>query len=80
MSLPGGAISIRAHWLESCDLKGMIDVLKLLIGFIAGLFVGFLLGLVLPIEFFYIACIILALLAVLFFFFFHFGLRDFQEY
>ena len=58
----------------------MIDVLKLLIGFIAGLFVCFLLGLVLPIEFFYIACIILALLAILFFFFFHFGLRDFQEY
>ena len=55
-------------------------MLKLLIGFIAGLFVGFLLGLVLPIEFFYIACIILALLAVLFLFFFHFGLRDFQEY
>ena len=55
-------------------------MLKLLIGFIAGLFVGFLLGLVLPIEVFYIACIILALLAVLFFFFFHFGLRDFQEY
>lgn len=71
---------IRAHWPEFCDLKGMIDVLKLLIGFIAGLLVGFLLGLVLPIEFFYIACIILALLAVLFFFFFHFGLRDFQEY
>jgi hypothetical protein len=58
----------------------VIDVLKLLIGFIAGLLVGFPLGLVLPIEFFYIACIILALLAVLFFFFFHFGLRDFQEY
>ena len=80
MRLPGGAISIRARWLESCDLKGVIDVHKLLIGFIAGLLAGFLLGLVLPIEFFYIACIILALLAVLFFFFFHFGLRDFQEY
>ena len=55
-------------------------MLKLLIGFIAGLLIGFLLGLVLPIEVFYIACIILVLLAVLFFFFFHFGLRDFQEY
>lgn len=58
----------------------MIDVLKLLIGFIAGLFVGFPLGLVLPIEFFYNACIILIALAVLFFIFFHPGLRDFQEY
>jgi hypothetical protein len=56
------------------------EALKLLIGFIAGLPVGFPLGLVLPIEFFYIACIILVLLAILFFFFFHFGLRDFQEY
>ena len=55
-------------------------MLNLLIGFIAGLFVGFLLGLVLPIEFFYIACVFLVLLAVLFFFFFHFGLRVFQEY
>ena len=55
-------------------------MLKLLIEFIAGLFVGFLLGLVLPIEFFYIACIILVLLAVIFFIFFHLGLRDFQEY
>ena len=80
MRSPGGAISIRAHWLESCDLKGMIDVLKLLIGFIAGLLVGFLLGLVLPIEFFYIACIFLVLLAVVFFIILHFGLRDFQEY
>ena len=80
MRSPGGAISIRARLLESCDLKGVSEVLKLLIGFIAGLLVGFLLGLVLPIEFFYIACIILVLLAVLFFFFFHFGLRDFQEY
>ena len=80
MSLPGGTILIREHWPESCDLKGTSDMLKLLIGFIAWLIVGFLLGLVLPIEFFYIACIILVLLAVLFFFFFHFGLRDFQEY
>jgi hypothetical protein len=55
-------------------------MLKLLIGFIAGLLVGFLLGRVLPIEFFYIACIILILLAMLFFFVLHLGLRDFQEY
>ena len=55
-------------------------MLKLLIGFVGGLLAGFPLGLVLPIEFFYIACISLTLLAVLFFFFFHFGLRDFQEY
>ena len=55
-------------------------MLKLLIGFIAGLLVGFLLGRVLPIEIFYIACIILILLAMLFFFVFHLGLRDFQEY
>jgi hypothetical protein len=55
-------------------------MLKLLIGFIAGLLAGFLLGLVLPIEVFYIACIILVLLAVIFFFVLHLGLRDFQEY
>ena len=53
---------------------------KLLSGFFAGLLAGFPLGRVLPTEFFYIARILLVLLAILFFLFFHFGLRDFQEY
>jgi hypothetical protein len=53
---------------------------KLFIGFFAGLLAGSPLRLVLPIEFFYTACILLIMLAILFFLFFHFGLRNFQEY
>jgi len=53
---------------------------KLFIGFIAGMFTGFLLGLVLPVEFFYIAGMMFVLLVILLFFVFQLGLRDFQEY
>ena len=52
---------------------------KLLIGVLAGLFAGFPLELVFPVEFFHIACTIPVLPAVLFFFH-QFRLRDFQKY
>lgn len=51
---------------------------KLLIGFIAGVFTGFGLGLALPAEIFIATCIVLTVLAVLLFYIFHLGLRDFQ--
>ena len=50
------------------------------IGLVAGLFVGYLLGLMIPLKFFLIACLVLLALAVVLFFLFHLGLRDFQEY
>ncbi len=53
---------------------------KLFIGFLAGVFAGYLLGLVIPVRFFLIACLVLLALAVLLFFLFHLGLRNFQEY
>jgi len=55
-------------------------MLKLFIGFLVGVFVGYGLGLVIPVEFFLIACLVLLVLAVLLFYLFHLGLRDFQEY
>jgi uncharacterized membrane protein YfcA len=55
-------------------------MLKLLIGFLVGVFAGYVLGLVVPVEFFFIACLVLLVLAVLWFYLFHLGLRDFQEY
>jgi hypothetical protein len=53
---------------------------KFLIVFLAGAFVGYLLGLVIPVKFFLVTCLALLALAVLFFFLFHLGLRDFQGY
>jgi hypothetical protein len=53
---------------------------KLFVGFLAGVFAGYLLGLVIPVKFFMIACLVLLALAVLLLFVFHLGLRDFQEY
>ena len=53
---------------------------KFTIGFIAGIFTGFLMGLMLPIEFFLITFIVFMALAAMVFFIFHLGLRDFQEY
>ena len=45
-----------------------------------GIFVGYLLGLVIPLQIFMIICLVLAGLVVLLFFLFHLGIRDFQEY
>ena len=45
-----------------------------------GIFVGYLLGLVIPLQVFIIICLVLAGLVVLLFFLFHLGIRDFQEY
>ena len=45
-----------------------------------GIFVGYLLGLVIPLQVFMIICLVLTGLVVLLFFLFHLGIRDFQEY
>jgi hypothetical protein len=55
-------------------------MLKFFIGLLAGLFVGYWLGLVIPVKFFFIACLVLLALAALLFFLFHLGIQDFQEY
>lgn len=55
-------------------------MLKFAAGVLVGLFAGYLLGLVIPVKFFLIACLALMALAVVLFILFHFGLRDFQEY
>lgn len=53
-------------------------MLKLFIGFLVGVFAGYLLGLVIPLKFFFIACLVFLVLVVLLFYLFHLGLRDFQ--
>ena len=53
--------------------------MKFIVGFMAGGFVGYLLGQVIPVEFFFITSIFLMLGAFLLFILFHIGLRDFQE-
>lgn len=55
-------------------------MLKFVAGVMVGLFAGYLLGLVIPVQFFLIACLALMALTALLFIVFHFGLRDFQEY
>jgi len=55
-------------------------MITLFIGLIAGLFTGFLLGRVLPIESFHIAGMMIVLLMILLFFVFQSGLCDFQEF
>ncbi len=52
-------------------------MLNFFLGLGVGLFVGYLLGLVIPVEFFMIGCLVLFALAVVLFFLFHLGLRDF---
>ncbi len=52
-------------------------MLKFFVGFLAGMFAGYVLGLVIPVKFFFIACLMLLALAVLLFYLFHLGLRDF---
>jgi len=51
-----------------------------LAGVSVGIFIGYLLGLVIPLQVFMIICLVLAGLVVLLFFLFHLGVRDFQEY
>ena len=55
-------------------------MMRFLAGLGIGMFVGYLLGLVIPIQVFMIICLVLAGLLVLLFFLFHLGVRDFQEY
>lgn len=54
--------------------------MRFLTGLGVGMIVGYLLGLVIPIQVFMILCLVLAGLVVLLFFLFHLGVRDFQEY
>jgi hypothetical protein len=55
-------------------------MMRFLAGLGVGIFFGYLLGLVIPLQVFMIACLALAGLVVLLFFLFHLGVRDFQEY
>lgn len=55
-------------------------MMRFFAGLGVGIFVGYLLGLIIPIEVFIIACLVLAGMVVLLFFLFHLGVRDFQEY
>ncbi|MFZ5886959.1 MAG: hypothetical protein ACOYYF_05770 [Chloroflexota bacterium] len=55
-------------------------MLKFVAGFVVGLFAGYWLGLVVPVQFFLIACLVVMGLAALLFFLFHLGIRDFQGY
>lgn len=55
-------------------------MMRFFAGLGVGIFVGYLLGRIIPIEVFIIACLVLAGMVVLLFFLFHLGIRDFQEY
>ena len=55
-------------------------MLRFFAGVGIGIFAGYLLGLVIPIRVFMIACLVLLALAVLLLFLFHLGIQDFQEY
>ena len=55
-------------------------MMRFLAGVGIGIFVGYLLGLVIPLQVFMIICLVLAGLVVLLLFLFHLGIRDFQEY
>lgn len=54
--------------------------MRFLAGLVVGIFAGYLLGLIIPIEVFIGACLVLAGLVILLLFLFHLGVRDFQEY
>jgi hypothetical protein len=54
-------------------------MMRFFAGLGVGIFVSYLLGLIIPIEVFIIACLVLAGMVVLLFFLFHLGIRDFQE-
>ena len=53
--------------------------MKFVVGFMTGGFVGYLIGQVIPVEYFIITSILLMFGAFLLFILFHIGLRDFQE-
>lgn len=53
--------------------------MRFLTGCGVGLFAGYLLGRVVPLDIFLLACLILTALMILLFFLFHLGVRDFQE-
>ncbi|MCI0556147.1 MAG: hypothetical protein L0287_34835 [Anaerolineae bacterium] len=55
-------------------------MLRLFAGVGIGIFAGYLLGLVIPLKVFMIACLVLLALVVFLPFLFHLGIRDFQEY
>ncbi len=55
-------------------------MMHFLTGLGVGVFTGYLLGLVIPLKVFMIACLVLLALVILLFFLFHLGIRDFQEY
>ena len=55
-------------------------MMRFLSGLVVGVIAGYLLGLVIPLQIFMIACLVLMALAVLLFFLFHLGVQDFQEY
>lgn len=55
-------------------------MIRFLTGCGVGIFAGYLLGLVIPLKVFMIACLVLMALVVLLFFVFHLGVQDFQEY
>ena len=55
-------------------------MMRFLAGLGVGIFAGYLLGLVIPLKIFMIACLVLLALVVLLVFLFHLGIRDFQEY
>lgn len=55
-------------------------MMRFLAGLGVGIFSGYLLGLVIPLQVFMIACLALLALVILLFFLFHLGIRDFQEY
>ena len=55
-------------------------MMRFLAGFCIGVFAGYLLGLVIPLKVFMIACLVLLALVILLFFLFHLGILDFQEY
>ena len=55
-------------------------MIRFLAGLGIGIFAGYLLGFVIPLKVFMIACLVLMVLAVLLFILFHLGVQDFQEY
>ena len=55
-------------------------MMRFLAGLGVGIFVGYLLGLVIPLKVFMIICLVLLALVIFVFFLFHLGIRDFQEY
>ena len=55
-------------------------MMRFLAGLGIGMFVGYLLGLVIPLKVFMIICLVLLALVALLFLLFHLGIRDFQEY